>query len=362
MSAGAKVWGYYPADNKWVPLRVDSDGSFHVVGYIDKLDDIGDVNVPTPGDNSFLYWDDAASKWQSRALLDGDIPAAIARDAEVAAGIATHAALKTGVHGVGARKVAETSVEDLDLAVHAARHQNGGADEISVAGLSGELADDQPPKAHKTDHQNGGADEISVAGLSGELADDQPPKAHSHDEIIDADGDTKIQVEEGADEDKIRMDVKGVEAFHLDDAGILTLAKQSGFHAYQTVAQAIPNATNTVMNCGTESFDIQSEFDLANDKFTAKAAGLYLCSAHIQMADIDDGNYLLVYLFLNGAVYAMAQTFSPAANCSLTCPFVSVVQLIATDYLEFKIRHNNGASVNTFPGKERVWCAVAKIA
>jgi len=30
------------------------------------------------------------------------------------------------------------------------------------------------PGAHNTTHQNGGADEISVAGLSGELADDQP--------------------------------------------------------------------------------------------------------------------------------------------------------------------------------------------
>jgi hypothetical protein len=32
----------------------------------------------------------------------------------------------------------------------------------------------QPPQAHKTSHQDGGADEISVAGLSGELADPQP--------------------------------------------------------------------------------------------------------------------------------------------------------------------------------------------
>jgi len=36
------------------------------------------------------------------------------------------------------------------------------------------------PKAHKTTHQNGGTDEISVTGLSGELADDQPPKAHDN--------------------------------------------------------------------------------------------------------------------------------------------------------------------------------------
>ena len=65
------------------------------------------------------------------------------------------------------------------LLVHAARHQNGGADEISVAGLSGLLADDQNPTAHAADHQNGGSDEINVAGLSGELADNQPPKAHA---------------------------------------------------------------------------------------------------------------------------------------------------------------------------------------
>ena len=93
--------------------------------------------------------------------------------------------------------------------LHAASHENGGGDEISVAGLSGQLADAQPPKihplggaahnadtlanlntkisdatlddsgdprdpnAHKTSHENGGGDEVSVEGLSGLLADDQ---------------------------------------------------------------------------------------------------------------------------------------------------------------------------------------------
>jgi hypothetical protein len=33
---------------------------------------------------------------------------------------------------------------------------------------------------HHTSHEDGGSDEISVAGLSGTLADDQPPKAHGH--------------------------------------------------------------------------------------------------------------------------------------------------------------------------------------
>ena len=36
------------------------------------------------------------------------------------------------------------------------------------------------PSAHKTSHENGGADEIGVAGLSGELADLQKVKDHTH--------------------------------------------------------------------------------------------------------------------------------------------------------------------------------------
>jgi len=45
---------------------------------------------------------------------------------------------------------------------HAASHQNGGGDEISVAGLSGELADNQTPKAHAASHKSAGGDVIKL--------------------------------------------------------------------------------------------------------------------------------------------------------------------------------------------------------
>jgi len=35
-------------------------------GGVAKLDDIGDVNVPTPSDDEFLYWLASASKWQAK--------------------------------------------------------------------------------------------------------------------------------------------------------------------------------------------------------------------------------------------------------------------------------------------------------
>jgi hypothetical protein len=91
---------------------------------------------------------------------------------------------------------------------HKTSHQDGGTDEINVGGLSGVLADPQPPiigatgttavagndsrltnsrtpTAHATSHQDGGSDEISVTGLSGVLADPQPP-------IIGATGTTAV--------------------------------------------------------------------------------------------------------------------------------------------------------------------------
>lgn len=50
---------------------------------------------------------------------------------------------------------------------------------LAVQASDTRLSNARTPTAHKTSHENGGADEISVAGLSGELADAQPPKTHA---------------------------------------------------------------------------------------------------------------------------------------------------------------------------------------
>lgn len=49
---------------------------------------------------------------------------------------------------------------------HAVTHQNGGADEMNVGGLSGLLADGQTPLAHNTSHQTGGSDAIKLDDLA----------------------------------------------------------------------------------------------------------------------------------------------------------------------------------------------------
>lgn len=63
-------------------------------------------------------------------------------------------------------KISDATLDDSgaprDPNAHKTSHQNGGDDEISVAGLSGELADNQPPKTHATSHKSGGSDVIKL--------------------------------------------------------------------------------------------------------------------------------------------------------------------------------------------------------
>ena len=182
---GVLAWGYDPDADEWRPIKVSPTGALYMIETVDALDDIGDVNAPAPADNESLTWDAATSKWIPEAVTPG------AHAASHQDGGADEISV-AGLSGLLADDQHVLDAEVLLVAaalVHATRHQNGGADEISVAGLSGLLADDQhvldaevlavaAALVHATRHQNGGADEISVAGLSGELADNQPPKAH----------------------------------------------------------------------------------------------------------------------------------------------------------------------------------------
>jgi len=66
----------------------------------------------------------------------------------------------------------------------AMKHSPQGYDSVTPAwralavSTAGKLQIEMSPLAHAADHENGGDDEVDVGGLSGELADDQPPKAH----------------------------------------------------------------------------------------------------------------------------------------------------------------------------------------
>ncbi len=142
----------------------------------------------------------------SGTLADGQNPVQATEILVGGAEIATQAETDTGTDDT--RIVTPLKLATKPLALHAAAHENGGGDEISVLGLSGLLADDQNPTAHATDHENGGGDEINVVGLSGVLADAQNPVQATEILVGGAEIATQAETDTGTDDTRIVTPLK----------------------------------------------------------------------------------------------------------------------------------------------------------
>ncbi len=97
---GVLLWGYDLANKVWVPLQVDATGLVKVDMSEINLGDLGDVTIAGLADGHLISYSVGLGYWQNRLLADADIPAAIARDIEVANAIIAHAILTTGIHGL----------------------------------------------------------------------------------------------------------------------------------------------------------------------------------------------------------------------------------------------------------------------
>jgi len=101
----------------------------------------GDLVIRDQADNIVLRYDDTASEWEFPTGAAVDI-------AEL-------------IDGAGVSHTGELKDATDDPATHATTHEDGGADEITVTGLSGDLADPQDPKSHASTHAVGGADSLA---------------------------------------------------------------------------------------------------------------------------------------------------------------------------------------------------------
>jgi len=66
----------------------------------------------------------------------------------------------------------DDEIDSDTISDHASSHETGGEDELSVSGLSGDLNDEQDPKAHADEHADSGADSVDHDTLTNYVSDE----------------------------------------------------------------------------------------------------------------------------------------------------------------------------------------------
>jgi len=246
------------------------------------LGDLADVSVIGPADDTFLYYDLGTGLWKSRILADADIPAAIARDAEVTADIAVHSALNTGVHGVTGTVL---GTEDVD---------------------------NTPVNGATTDP------------ISSDWAYDY---------------ETNIEI----------------------SSGIITMPNQPAAGAYLTATQTIPTGTNTLVQLGSESYDVGGCFDTGTYNYTCPADGLYIIAGQVTYFNPDAGSRLNAYIFQNSSAIANGSQ-SPGGVVTTGPSTVAVAFAVAGDTFSLLTYHNCAGAEDIRSGSAWTYMYVAKIA
>lgn len=155
-----------------VKVAVDENGILQMSTTVGNLNDIGDVSVASPTGLYIFYYNGVTSQWECQAISGWKLDDLGAPDdnTDLDASTSKHGLMskndKTKLDGVAAG--ADVTGDNAPQA-HKATHQNGGADEIDVSGLSGELADAQTPKEHDLGGSEHGQD--TLANLNSKISD-----------------------------------------------------------------------------------------------------------------------------------------------------------------------------------------------
>ena len=119
------------------------------------------------------------------------------------------------------------------------------------------------------------------------------------------------------------------------------------FSAYLSADQTgVVSGTPTKVHLDTVDIDTHSFFDnVTNFRFQPTVAGYYEFYGVVSVDDIDDGDYVIAYLYKNGAEHTGRVNLSPAAN---QVPGATVMNIIlmngSTDYVELYGLHNQGSN------------------
>jgi hypothetical protein len=133
-----------------------------------------------------------------------------------------------------------------------------------------------------------------------------------------------------------------------DDAGIVTLSKQSGVSVSMSADQDIPSGSITTVQFDTEEAgagsDEQNEFNTGTYTFTADSDGVY--EVHINLVSnetLTDQKFIAAYVNKNAAIYTYRRCYM-AATDNVECGLSVRIPLAANDTVIAQVYHNHGSN------------------
>ena len=136
----------------------------------------------------------------------------------------------------------------------------------------------------------------------------------------------------------------------FDETGAIIKPLQPAARVTLSGNLSVNHNTFTKVSFDTETYDKNGDF--ASNKFTAPVAGRYFIHCHAEIMDLADQKDFLVCIYKNGSITNSANEKSSSANYQ-TNSVTDVLELAATDYIEFYVKHVHGSSrdiyaANTF--------------
>jgi hypothetical protein len=248
------------------------------------------------------------------------------------------------------------AVGTIDPAVGSTLDLNGAAELILDADADTTIAADTDDQI---DFKVGGTDVVTLTNSSLVLKGTTPTitvgDAGAEDTKIVFDGnaqDYHIGLDDSADDLVIGLGSALGTTTHMsfDETGAIIKPLQPAARVTLSGNLSVNHNTFTKVSFDTETYDKNGDF--ASNKFTAPVAGRYFIHCHAEIMDLADQKDFLVCIYKNGSITNSANEKSSSANYQ-TNSITDVLELAATDYIEFYVKHVHGSSrdiysANTF--------------
>ena len=115
------------------------------------------------------------------------------------------------------------------------------------------------------------------------------------------------------------------------------------FSAYMSANQTVSTGVYTKLQCNTEQFDTNSNYDTTNYRFTPTVAGYYQVNVIVCGPGVASG-LLAPAIYKNGSYYwNLVSLANTAAGIQISSPFLIYLNG-STDYIEFYVYQNTGSS------------------